>query len=1014
MNAQQAVASNGSAAASSGDVELTRVLESYLADLEAGRPVDANRLLAEHAAIADRLRACLASLHLVEQGAWFFGPEPESLAEQAPALGQLGDFRILREIGRGGMGVVYEAEQISLGRRVALKVLPFAAALDPKQLQRFKNEAHAAAHLHHINIVPVISVGCERGVHYYAMQFIEGQPLSQVIHELRGLAGRRTAVACVSGSEGPSEREPQAAEALTIFALHAATAPHLAGTTLPSTNGPAFFRTVAQLGVQAAEALEHAHDEGVVHRDVKPANLLVDAKGKLWITDFGLAHCRDNAGLTMTGDVVGTLRYMSPEQALAKRSLIDHRTDLYSLGVTLYELLTLEPAFAGSDRQALLRQIAFEEPRTPQRLNKAIPAELETILLKAMEKAPGERYSTAQDLADDLRRFLEDKAIRASRPTLVQRVVKWSRRHRSVVWATVLLLVMALLGSGVATLLIARERDSANANYQIAKDNLDIAYEILSHSVAIAEKRLAREKVLTPEDRNFLEETLAFYVRIAHQNSRDPSVPLKTTEAYRQVASIHELLGQPEQALAAFKEALAVSLKLAGEAPRDSAYRQNVARSYASLGGVHETSLRSGRRSELEHAYAEALRIQEQLIQEFPANLDYQHDLGLTYNRLGFMRLYGDTAKGGAALLEEAEWPVRRALEIRENLVAAKPEEFIYRQELGGSLGNYADLLMMTGRFQEAEAVVRRELEVRQQLVDEFPAARDARDFLADAYMSLAGLRSSTGRFQEAEAAVRKGLLLRKAFAAEFPGIWTYPTAVARCYLDLGDAVGRTGVQDESMAAYKDAIAVCKAIIGTHPECADAYIFWGQALARTGAKKEAIAAWEKVLQHGKDKAEAANFVARSLASSLDLRMENGEDAVHLTRAVELAQRAVDLAPQNGWYWNTLGAACFRAGQWKDAIAALEESMRLRSGGDSADWFLVAMAQQQLGEREKARMWYDRAVPWMDKYKPHDEELCRLRAQAAALLGIEKEPLTKQSTISEQRSADKASMPQRDN
>ena len=132
----------------------------------------------------------------------------------------------------------------------------------------------------------------------------------------------------------------------------------MAGTTLPSTSGPAFFRTVAQLGVQAAEALEHAHDEGVIHRDIKPANLLVDAKGKLWITDFGLARCRDNAGLTMSGDVVGTLRYMSPEQTLAKRVLIDHRTDLYSLGVTLYELLTLEPAFAGSDRQELLQQIA--------------------------------------------------------------------------------------------------------------------------------------------------------------------------------------------------------------------------------------------------------------------------------------------------------------------------------------------------------------------------------------------------------------------------------------------------------------------------------------------------------------------------------------------------------------------------------------------------------------------------------------------------------------------------------
>src|SRR5438552_4435355 len=172
---------------------------------------------------------------------------------------------------------------------------------------------------------------------------------------------------------------------------------------------PAHFQMVARLGVQAAEALEHAHQLGIVHRDIKPANLLIEGEPgalatgvRLWITDFGLAHCQSQAGLTMTGDLVGTLRYMSPEQALAKRVVVDHRTDIYSLGVTLYELLTLEPAFDGHDRQELLRQIAFDEPRRPRRWNRAIPHELETIVLKALEKNPADRYATAQELADDL------------------------------------------------------------------------------------------------------------------------------------------------------------------------------------------------------------------------------------------------------------------------------------------------------------------------------------------------------------------------------------------------------------------------------------------------------------------------------------------------------------------------------------------------------------------------------------------------------------------------------------
>src|SRR5262249_21334687 len=184
--------------------------------------------------------------------------------------------------------------------------------------------------------------------------------------------------------------------------------PEAAQSTKRTFPGPGYYRTVAQLGVQAAEALEHAHLLGVVHRDIKPANLMVDWRGNLWVTDFGLAQIQSDAQLTLTGDVLGTLRYMSPEQAQGRRGVLDHRTDIYSLGVTRYEMLTLEPAVAGAARPELLHQIGSEEPRRPRRLNKQIPAELETIVLKAMEKNPEERYATALGLADDLRRFLED------------------------------------------------------------------------------------------------------------------------------------------------------------------------------------------------------------------------------------------------------------------------------------------------------------------------------------------------------------------------------------------------------------------------------------------------------------------------------------------------------------------------------------------------------------------------------------------------------------------------------
>jgi serine/threonine protein kinase/Flp pilus assembly protein TadD len=939
--------------------------DEFLERLDRGGQPDIEEYAGRYPQIATFIRQMFPTLQLMRAP----GPDlsaTDETAEQGRLSGCLGDFRIRREIGRGGMGVVYEAEQISLGRCVALKVLPFAAALDTKQLQRFKNEAHAAAQLHHTNIVPVISVGCERGVHYYAMQYIDGRPLSQVIHELRCSAGN---------DEARLPKQPSGPDGLkgdeTPIGFRHSSLDILSSLGIRHSS---FFRTVAQLGVQAAEALEHAHEEGVVHRDVKPANLLVDAKGKLWITDFGLARCRDNTGLTMSGDLVGTLRYMSPEQALAKRALIDHRTDLYSLGVALYELLTLAPPFDGGDRQELLRQIAFEEPRPPRRRNKPIPAELETVVLKAMEKNSAERYATAQELADDLRRFLDDKPIRARRPTLAQRAAKWCRRHKSVVWAAVLLLVVALIGSGVATLLIARERDAANANYRLAQEDLDTAYQVLDYYVTIAEQRLPREKELNAGDRQLLEKALVVHGRIAHRHSRDPQARLKMAQAYRRIGGIYERLGQAVQAAAAYQQALAVSVQLNSDFPNHPAYRQNLARSYASLGGVIKNYLFDGRRAELEQAYAKALRIQKQLVQEDPANLEYQHDLGWTYFLLGMMHLLDGP-------LTEAEAPVRQAVEIRERLVVARPTEFKYRQELGMSLGNLGNVFTRTGRYENAQPVVRRELEVRQQLVDDFPADPEARSFLADAYMDLAELLGLTDQFQEAAALLRQAVSLRRNLATEFPSFFEYQGGLAWSSTKLGDALRRMGAQDEATAAYQEALAAFAKAIHLQPNNAQVDVHRGAVFACLGAEDEALADWEQALQHGVDKPEAINGMAWRLAVCLPLRVHNPE------RAIQLAQKAVALAPQKAAVWIALGATCYRAGQWDQAVAALEKSVQFGPGGHCVPWFFLAMTQWQRGELMKAREAYDRGVQWMDQHKPYDEDHCRLRAEAAALLGI---------------------------
>jgi WD40 repeat protein/serine/threonine protein kinase len=484
---------------------LDRLAEEFAARFRRGERPTLKEYTDNYPELADEIRDLFPALVKVEKAddARQGEHEPAGLRAENPLPSQVGDYRLLREIGRGGMGVVYEAEQVSLGRRVALKVLPRHGAADRMTLERFRREARAAARLHHTNIVPVFEVGQDGDVRFYAMQFIQGQSLDAVITELRHLRIQSQSRG-TSDDQAKSRREtralapsvahsiltggflpeddvrPTSATALEPAAARPASAalalakaaavgveatearpssglgPDSSSTPTPISSAVlpggtqlsvaemshrVLHRSAAHIGRQAAAALAHAHARGVIHRDIKPSNLLLDTDGIVWVADFGLAKAEDD-GLTQTGDVLGTVRYMAPERFSGQS---DPRSDVYALGLTLYELLVLRPAFDSPNRLALIDLVKNVDPPRPRSIDPRIPLDLETIVLKAVEKDPKARYASADALNEDLRRFLADEPIQARQVSTAERYWRWARRNP----------VIATLGGALLVLLVA-------------------------------------------------------------------------------------------------------------------------------------------------------------------------------------------------------------------------------------------------------------------------------------------------------------------------------------------------------------------------------------------------------------------------------------------------------------------------------------------------------------------------------------------------------------------------------
>lgn len=854
---------------------LTEILDRYLSALENGVPLSADELLAQHPDVAGPLRAYLDRLDALHDVAAGFGG-PASPGPAGTALRQdhdegkrLGDFVLLREVGHGGMGVVYEARQVSLDRRVALKILPFAAVLDSKQTARFKNEAQAAAQLHHPNIVSVFAIGVERGVHYYAMQYIDGQPLDLAIRQLReqlhpARQRKGSPAVATTGDSPPLPAESTHKSLLT---------PH-SGSTLE------YFRIVAQLGVQAARALHCAHEHGVVHRDVKPSNLLLDFQGKLWVTDFGLARIQTDATLTRTGDVVGTMRYMSPEQASGHSVLVDHRTDVYSLGMTLYELLTLCPAFGDEQGPALLRRIERADPPRPSRINPQIPADIENVVWKAIAKSRDDRYATADELADDLQRFLEGVPTAAKPPGVFERLNKWTRRHRKVVATAAGCGLSAVCVLTVCALLVLQknaERQTALAeaqrNWQRAETNFRQAKQVVDQFGARLAERLAGIPAAEPIRRELLDETLRYYQGFIQQAADNPALQQDLAVTYSKIGGITEHLGKSDEALLAYQQATAILERLSEQNPASCETRALLALCRSNLGML---LARTGKVEEGLRQVVQAQAVQEQLVATFPADGSYAAALALTKTNLGLLQSQvGDEA--------QAEQSYLAAVQTQRRLLRGRTADARLRRNLASSLNNLSMLYSHT-KLSAAVEYAEEALGIRERLVESNPDNVEVLNELALALNNLGALYSRQDQDQRAAESYAEAIRLQSRLVEVAPETVGYRGDLAVSYNNLGLLQSRQARYPQSLDAFRQALALQQKLVERFPKDPDftsslagVYNNLGMVLRKQGQDAEAVQAFQLAVQYQETACRRSPAVTR-YRELLSKHRTNLEDA----------------------------------------------------------------------------------------------------------------------------------------
>jgi serine/threonine protein kinase len=878
---------------------IERLAELFLARFRAGERPSLKELIAAHPKLTEEIRELSPGAIEMERagsgGGSATGPPPRE--PRGGALPEsLGDFRILREIGRGGMGVVYEAVQESLGRHVALKVLAPWKDTDPEMIERFQREAKAVARLHHTNIVPVFGVGEQDGYRFYAMQLIQGHGLDAVLEEMRRLRSAAVLPAAATSAQETTAAAPLAAAvARSLWTGRFSNAVQEAGAiavaegvdgseaayelgpgpfeAAPAGPGPSSgalhwtsqpsgsrTRTIARIGSQVADALAYAHAQGIVHRDIKPPNLLLDVAGNVWVTDFGLAKAADAEVLTESGDILGTVRYMPPERFRGESGVAG---DVYGLGVTLYELLTLRPAFNERDRARLINDILKTDPPPPRSLDPTIPRDLETIVLKALAKHPADRYPSAKALADDLGRFQAGETIQARATTSAERLWRWCRRNPRAALLTAALVLVLLGGAAISSwqwwraernLMVAlakqveakEQRRQADRYAREAHRAFDEAF------TRVSESKLIDVPGAQPLRKELLTSAVRYYKEFLRQRSADPEVQGDMASACFHVAIISISLEQLDQALEAIQQGVDFVEKLCRDYPDDprwprrlagfsqhfhaydsvssnasnrlpfqpdvavstltraTALWQRLARDHDDLPGFQSdlaflhlatgTILdRAGLGPRALSSFHEARVVAEQLFRRHPDVLFYQELLTYTYPRM--CGIFAAQRR-----FEEAEAVFRDGIGRFDKLGAGP--------ELGVMLHDFASFLEARGRLSEAETAARRSADLLE-AATRSSGPKDYRRDLASCYGTYA--RLSKARPAEAEKLCQRAIALREELVVAFPRVWLYQHEQAETLFQMAQVLERVK-PDDAEKAYRRVVVMRELLVVKSPE----------------------------------------------------------------------------------------------------------------------------------------------------------------------------------------------------